>query len=94
MKLWSQGRHLWARTIGSTVVGQGIDSLIFYPLAFWGVWDGDTLLKVLLIQWALKVGWEAALTPVTYAVVGFLKRREGVDVYDRGTDFSPFRASV
>lgn len=94
MKLATQGRHLWARTIGSTVVGQGIDSLIFYPLAFWGVWDGETLLKVLLTQWALKVGWEAALTPLTYAAVGFLKRREGVDVFDRGTDFTPFRAGV
>ena len=94
MKLWSKGRHLWARTIGSTLVGQGIDSLIFYPLAFWGVWDGETLIKVLLIQWALKVAWEAALTPATYAAVGFLKRREGIDVYDRDTDFSPFRASL
>ena len=94
MKLWSGGRHLWARTIGSTVVGQGIDSLLFYPLAFWGVWDNETLLAVLIIQWALKVGWEVLLTPVTYAVVGFLKRREGIDVFDRGTDFSPFRAAV
>jgi uncharacterized integral membrane protein (TIGR00697 family) len=94
MKLWTRGKHLWTRTIGSTVVGQGVDSLIFYPLAFWGVWDGDTLLVVLLTQWALKVGWEALLTPVTYAVVGFLKRREGVDVYDVGTDFSPFQTGV
>jgi queuosine precursor transporter len=94
MKLVTEGRHLWMRTIGSTIVGQGIDSLIFYPLAFWGVWDGETLFKVLLAQWALKVGWEAALTPATYAMVGFLKRREGIDVYDRGTDFSPFRTSV
>jgi uncharacterized integral membrane protein (TIGR00697 family) len=94
MKLWTRGRHLWSRTIGSTLVGQGIDSLIFYPLAFWGVWDGETLLAVLLTQWALKVGWEAALTPVTYAAVGFLKRREGIDVYDSGTDFTPFRTGV
>ncbi len=94
MKLWTRGRHLWSRTIGSTVVGQGIDSLIFYPLAFWGVWDNDTLLVVLLTQWALKVGWEALLTPVTYAVIGFLKRREGVDVYDVGTDFTPFRVGA
>jgi uncharacterized integral membrane protein (TIGR00697 family) len=94
MKLATQGRHLWTRTIGSTVAGQAVDSLIFYPLAFWGVWDADTLLVVLLTQWALKVGWEAALTPVTYALVGFLKRREGIDVYDRGTDFTPFRARV
>jgi queuosine precursor transporter len=94
MKLATAGRHLWSRTIGSTIVGQGIDSLIFYPLAFWGVWTGATLLKVLLTQWALKVAWEAALTPATYAVIGFLKRREGIDVYDRGTDFTPFRGAV
>ncbi len=94
MKVWTRGRHLWTRTIGSTVAGQGVDSLIFYPLAFYGVWDSSTLLTVLVTQWALKVAWEAALTPVTYAVVGFLKRREGVDVYDEGTDFTPFRARV
>ena len=94
MKIWTKGRLLWTRTIGSTVVGQGVDSLIFYPLAFYGVWDNDTLLVVLVTQWALKVGWEALLTPVTYALVGFLKRREGIDVYDEGTDFTPFRARV
>jgi uncharacterized integral membrane protein (TIGR00697 family) len=94
MKVMTRGRHLWSRTIGSTVIGQGIDSLIFYPLAFWGVWDNHTLLVVLATQWALKVGWEAALTPATYGVVGFLKRREGIDVYDRGTDFTPFKAAL
>jgi uncharacterized integral membrane protein (TIGR00697 family) len=94
MKVWTRGRFLWSRTIGSTVAGQGVDSLIFYPLAFYGLWDNHTLLVVLLTQWALKVGWEAVLTPVTYAVVGFLKRREGIDVYDEGTDFTPFRARV
>jgi len=92
MKVWTQGRHLWTRTIGSTLVGQGIDSLIFYPLAFYGVWSTDELVTVLLTQWALKVGWEVVLTPVTYAVVGWLMRREGVDVFDRTTDFSPFGA--
>jgi uncharacterized integral membrane protein (TIGR00697 family) len=96
MKVWSNGRHLWTRTIGSTVVGQGIDSLIFYPLAFWGAagWTNDLVIKVLLTQWALKVAWEALLTPATYAAVGFLKRREGVDVYDERTDFSPFHARI
>jgi queuosine precursor transporter len=94
MKILTRGRHLWTRTIGSTLVGQAVDSLIFYPLAFYGVWDSSTLVVVLLTQWALKVSWEALLTPVTYAVVGFLKRREGVDVYDTGTDFTPFRAKV
>lgn len=94
MKIWTRGRHLWTRTIGSTVVGQGVDSLIFYPLAFYGLWDNETLLVVLATQWALKVGWEVLLTPVTYAAVGWLKRHEGVDVYDDGTDFTPFRAKV
>ena len=94
MKVWTEGRHLWTRTIGSTLVGQGVDSLIFYPLAFYGVWDNGTLLFVLLMQWGLKVGWEVLLTPVTYAVVGFLKRREGIDVYDSDTDFTPFRARI
>jgi queuosine precursor transporter len=92
MKVWTQGRLLWTRTIGSTVVGQGLDSLIFYPLAFYGLagWPVEQLWQVVLSQWAIKTAWEALLTPVTYAVVGFLKRREGVDVFDTGTDFSPF----
>ena len=96
MKVWTGGRHLWTRTIGSTVAGQGVDSLIFYPLAFWGAagWTNDLVLKVLLTQWALKVAWEAILTPVTYLVVGALKRREGVDVFDEGTNFTPFAARV
>lgn len=96
MKLWTDGRHLWTRTIGSTVVGQGVDSLLFYPLAFWGAagWTNELVITVLLTQWALKVGWEVLLTPVTYAVVGFLKRREGVDVFDRNTNFTPFAARV
>lgn len=94
MKLATKGKHLWSRTIGSTVLGQGVDSLIFYPLAFLGVWETGTVLTVLATNWALKVAWEIALTPVTYAVIGFLKRREGIDVFDRGTDFSPFRTQV
>jgi len=94
MKVWTRGRHLWTRTIGSTVVGQGIDSLIFYPLAFYGVWPAETLATVMATQFALKVAWEALLTPVTYAVVGWLKRREGIDVYDSATDFTPFKAAV
>ena len=94
MKVWTQGRMLWSRTIGSTVVGQGVDSLIFYPLAFLGVWSNAQVLTVMLTNWALKVAWEAILTPVTYVVVGWLKRREGVDVYDEATDFTPFRTKV
>lgn len=94
MKLWTGGRMLWARTIGSTVVGQGVDSLLFYPLAFLGVWPTAQVMTVLVTNWAMKVGWEVVLTPVTYAVVGWLKRREGIDVFDAGTDFTPFRTRV
>ena len=92
MKLWTQGRMLWARTIGSTFVGQGLDSLIFYPLAFWGLagWPPELLVQVVISQWLIKTAWEALLTPLTYAVVGWLKRREGVEVFDTATDFSPF----
>ncbi|MGH6614321.1 queuosine precursor transporter [Sphingomonas sp.] len=96
MKLWTGGKHLWTRTIGSTVAGQGVDSLIFYPLAFLGAegWTTNLVLTVLVTQWVLKVSWEVILTPVTYAVVAFLKRREGIDVFDEGTDFTPFKARV
>ena len=94
MKVWTRGRLLWTRTIGSTVAGQGIDSLIFYPLALYGRVDNETLVTLVLTQWILKVAWEALLTPFTYAVIGWLKRREGVDVYDEKTDFTPFRAKV
>lgn len=96
MKVWTAGRHLWARTIGSTVAGQGVDSLIFYPLAFWGAagWTNDLVITVLLTQWALKVAWEVILTPVTYLVVAALKRREGLDVFDERTNFTPFAARV
>lgn len=90
MKLLTGGRHLWSRTIGSTLFGQAVDSVIFYPVAFWGIWSEQQVLTVMVTNWALKVLWEALLTPVTYAVVGYLKAREGVDVFDTGTDFSPF----
>ncbi len=96
MKLWTQGRHLWTRTIGSTVFGQAVDSILFYPLAFLLAdgWTPAQVAQVAATNWALKVGWEVLLTPVTYAVVGWLKRAEGVDVYDQGTNFSPFSTGV
>jgi hypothetical protein len=93
MKVWTRGRMLWTRTIGSTFVGQGVDSLIFYPIAFLGIWTTQDVITVIVTNWALKVGWEAALTPVTYAVVNKLKAAEGVDLYDIETDFSPFASS-
>jgi uncharacterized integral membrane protein (TIGR00697 family) len=90
MKVWTRGKHLWSRTIGSTIFGQAVDSAIFYPAAFLGIWETDAVLTVMVTNWALKVLWEAVLTPVTYGVVGWMKAREGVDVYDTGTEFSPF----
>jgi uncharacterized integral membrane protein (TIGR00697 family) len=95
MKVWTRGKALWSRTIGSTVVGQGLDSVIFYPLAFYGLagWPPELLWQVVLSQWAIKTAWEALLTPFTYLVIGWLKRREGVDIYDTDTDFSPFAST-
>jgi queuosine precursor transporter len=90
MKLWTRGRWLWTRTIGSTLVGEGLDSLTFYPIAFAGIWEGQTLVKVIVFNWTMKVLVEVVMTPATYAVVGFLKRREGVDTYDPDTNFTPF----
>jgi uncharacterized integral membrane protein (TIGR00697 family) len=90
MKVWTAGRHLWTRTIGSTVLGQGIDSLIFYPIAFGGIWEHSTLMGVLVFNWLFKVMVEVGFTPLTYLAVGFLKRAEGEDHYDRNTNFTPF----
>lgn len=90
MKLWTRGRWLWTRTIGSTVVGEGLDSLTFYPVAFYGLWTMQTMLQVIVFNWLMKVAVEVVLTPLTYWVVNRLKRAEGVDTYDRGTDFTPF----
>jgi uncharacterized integral membrane protein (TIGR00697 family) len=90
MKVMTQGRWLWARTIGSTIVGQGVDSLLFYPIAFAGIWENDTLLGVIAFNWFFKVMVEVVMTPVTYAVVGWLKRHEHEDYYDRDTNFTPF----
>lgn len=90
MKVWTRGRMLWTRTIGSTIVGQGVDSLLFYPIAFFGIWESETLLKVSIFNWIFKVAVEALFTPVTYLVVGWLKRAENEDYFDRHTDFTPF----
>lgn len=90
MKIASKGKHLWQRTIGSTVVGQGVDSLLFYPIAFLGIWSTGQVITVLITNYLLKVFWEVVLTPVTYKVVGALKRAEGVDVFDAETNFTPF----
>lgn len=96
MKILTAGKMLWSRTIGSTIFGEGVDSLLFYPLAFWGtgIIPDDKLPMVMLAQFATKVGVEVLFTPVTYKIVGWLKRVEGVDHYDRDTNFSPFTLKV
>ena len=90
MKVMTKGRWLWTRTIGSTIVGEGLDSLVFYPLAFYGIWTNEALFKVILFNYSLKVLVEIAFTPLTYTIVGWLKRAEGVDTFDEKTAFNPF----
>lgn len=94
MKIATKGRYLWARTIGSTLAGQALDSAIFITLAFAWTMSGADLVETIITQWLVKSAYEAAATPLTYAVVGFLKRKEGLDVYDRRTRFSPFSLQV
>lgn len=96
LKLRDNGRRMGLRFVASTIVGQGLDSLIFYPVAFYGLdgWPTDALFQTVLSQWLFKAGWEVILLPVTVAIVVALKRREGVDVYDDTTDFSPFRVKA
>jgi queuosine precursor transporter len=90
MKIRTKGKKLWARTIGSTIVGEAVDSVIFYPLAFVGLWPAELILKVMLSSYLIKVGWEALMTPFTYQIVGFLKRAEKEDYFDYDTNFTPF----
>ena len=90
MKIWTEGKWLWTRTIGSTFVGQAFDTSIFLTVAFYGVMPTDFLIHLIGFQWLFKVTYETAATPVTYLVVNYLKRHEGVDYYDRDTRFTPF----
>jgi hypothetical protein len=90
MKLWTGGQALWTRIVGSTICGEGVDSLVFYPLAFLGVWDTKMVLIVMASNYVMKVVWEILATPLTYRVVAALKRAENEDYYDRGTNFTPF----
>jgi len=90
MKIATQGKHMWMRMIGSTVAGQGVDSLIFYPIAFYGIWSNELLLTVMLSNYLVKVAWEALITPFTYLIVNALKKAEQEDFYDTHTDFNPF----
>lgn len=90
MKIATEGRFLWMRTIGSTVIGEGLDSFVFMLLAFVGTIPAAGIVSAILTQWIVKSAYEAAVTPVTYKIINYLKRREGVDVYDRETRFNPF----
>jgi len=90
MKVATDGKYLWTRTIGSTFAGEAVDSLIFYPVAFLGTWSNEQVVSVMIGNYFIKVGWEIIATPITYLVVGFLKRTEHEDYFDRDTDFNPF----
>ena len=90
MKIWTRGRWLWTRIVGSTLCGELVDSVIFYFLAFYGRMPGAHLVVIMFTQYALKSGWEILAAPLTYRVVAFLKRAENEDYYDIDTDFTPF----
>lgn len=91
MKILTRGRYLWARTIGSTLIGEGLDSMIFITIAFIGVIPTDGLVNAIITQWLFKSAYEVLATPLTYFVVNSLKRLEGIDTFDYSTDFNPAR---
>ncbi len=90
MKIATAGKWLWSRTIGSTFAGEAVDSLVFYPVAFYGTWSNKQIVSVMIANYFLKVFWEVLATPFTYQIVNFLKRAENEDYYDVNTNFSPF----
>jgi uncharacterized integral membrane protein (TIGR00697 family) len=94
MKIWTLGRWLWTRIVGSTLCGELVDSMIFYFLAFYGIKPQNQLVALIFTQYALKSAWEILATPLTYRVVAFLKRAENEDYYDIGTNFTPFSLRV
>lgn len=90
IKLWMSGKLLFVRTIASTIFGEIADTLLFYPIAFYGIWSNEQLISVMIGNYFIKVLWEVVATPFTYVIVGFLKRAESEDYYDKDTDFNPF----
>lgn len=94
MKLLTSGRFLWMRTVGSTVAGEAVDSIIFYPVAFLGIWPREQVVIVMITNYFLKCAWEALVTPFTYIIVNFLKKAEHEDYFDRDTNFTPFSIEV
>lgn len=91
LKVAMEGRHLWLRSIGSTLIGQAVDSLIFFPIAYGGEWPWSLIWRVTATAYGIKIATGAFFTPLVYALASYLKRAEGIDVYDRDTDFNPFR---
>ena len=94
MKIWTKGKMLWSRTIGSTVIGQLVDSFLFIGIAFYGIIPTPIVLQIALTQYVLKVVYETVATPLTYFVVNKLKKKEGLDVFDVNTNFNPFHVKV
>ena len=94
MKIQSSGKYLWLRVIASTAVGQLVDSALFYFLAFYGIWPLEQVIEVAIVQYILKTSWEILAVPLTYMIVGFLKRVEHEDHFDKNTDFNPFKYDV
>lgn len=94
MKIMTRGRWLWTRTIGSTLAGEGIDTMVFITIAFWGLVPGDVLLQMMLYQYVFKASYEILATPLTYLLVGKLKKYEGLDTYDHNVKYNPFRLGV
>ena len=94
MKILTRGKWLWTRTIGSTLVGEGLDTIIFITICFIGTVPNAVLMQMMLYQYLFKVAFEFVATPLTYAVVGWLKRMEGVDIYDHGVSYNPFQLDI
>ena len=90
VKILTNGKYLWIRTLGSTVVGEAVDSLIFYPVAFYNEWPIPLILSVMISNFCLKVLWEVLMTPAVYLIINFLKKHENLEIYDYDTDFNPF----
>jgi uncharacterized integral membrane protein (TIGR00697 family) len=94
MKIATKGKMLWTRTIGSTIVGQAVDSFLFIGIAFYGIIPNAVILQIALTQYILKVAYETVATPITYFVVNKLKKSEGIDMFDANTNFNPFHFKV